>query len=114
MEQSMPIDIAKLEKYADEYIQNMTSIRGRRIRRLIIREFGQCNEVRIIETRKKINTFFGDFENGDTIKTETDGRGKKVEVCFTRNGNNKIEVRNYDLLKDSLPLIDKTYEMKIL
>jgi hypothetical protein len=105
MEPGMPIDIAKLEKYADGYVQNMTSIRGRRIRRLIIREFGQCNEVRIIETDKETNTFFGDLENGDAIKIKTNGRSKKVEVWFIKNGSNKIEVRHYDLLKDSLPLI---------
>ena len=110
----MPIDVVKLEKYADEYIQNMTSIRGRRIRRLIMREFGQCSEVRIIETDKEIHTFFGDLENGDAIKIKTNGRGKKAAVCLIKNGNNKIEVRHYDLLKDSLPLIDTSYEMKIV
>ncbi|GHU06701.1 hypothetical protein FACS1894147_13320 [Spirochaetia bacterium] len=72
-----------------------------------MREFSQCTEVRIVETGKEIDTFLGTFENGDAIKIETNGKGKAVEVWFTKNGNDKVEARHYDLLKDSLPLIDK-------
>jgi hypothetical protein len=90
---------------ASTYIQNMTSIRGRRIRKLIAREFGTCTMVKMTEQGDGPHEFAGELENGGSIKMRTNGKGKYVEVFLLGKNGDTIEIRKYDLLKDSLPLI---------
>jgi hypothetical protein len=95
----------KLESIATEYTESMPPIRGRRVKKFILREFYGCIDVGISKDNNEIASFSGKMDNGDVLEIRTDGRGSSFEMYITKK--NIIEIRSYSLLKDSLPLLNE-------
>jgi len=91
-----------LAQLADEYIKPMTSIRGRRIRRLIMREFAGADKVMIVADGRGRPSVLGSSASGAAICT-SDGKGPSVCVIKWLHGADEGVEVTYDLLKDSLP-----------
>lgn len=89
---------------ANEYTKAMTSIRGRRMVRLIKREFAGADQVRIVSDGRGHPTVIGISPIGAAVCT-SDGRGPSVSVIVWRHGATEGVETRYDLLKDSLPVI---------
>ncbi len=100
----MKIAKEKLERLAAEYVREMTSIRGRRVKKFILREFVQCIDASITEKKDEIASFVGVLENEDTLEIKTDGRGSNFAMYIKKEAN--TEIRHFSLLKDSLPLLN--------
>lgn len=99
----MVISKEKLESLAAEYADGMTSIRGRRVKKFILREFFVCIDVSIHRPKNEIATFIGALENGDILEMQTDGKGSSLLLRVKKNAN--TEIQYFSLLKDSLPLV---------
>jgi hypothetical protein len=101
----MKIAKEELEHLASEYIREMTSIRGRRVKKFILREFVQCTDASISKKKDEIASFVGVLENKDILEIKTDGRGSSFAMYVKKEAN--TEVRHFSLLKDSLPLVEE-------
>ena len=75
----MPIDANALSALAAEYAKGMTSIRGRRVQRLLNREFAGAEYVLIVEVASVRSAVLGLSESGAGFVT-TDGRGRHASV----------------------------------
>jgi hypothetical protein len=100
----MAIDPDTLTALASQYTRHMTSIRGRRVHRLVKREFGGADHVLIVHVGSGASAMLGISDTGAAICT-TDGTGKHAAVFkWLHDGEAAIETR-FDLLKDSLPTL---------
>ena len=100
----MPINVTALSSLASDYAKSMTSIRGRRVQRLLKREFAGAEYVLIVEIASSGSAVVGLSEAGAGF-CSTDGRGKQASVSKWLHGSKEaVEVR-FDLLKDSLPVL---------
>jgi len=87
----------------DNHSDLMTSIRGRRIRRLIVREFGSLERFRVEVTSDRKLKFVGESDTvGKACITNGSGKYAKIEVSIL----GKIESQYFDLLHDSLKLVE--------
>ena len=103
----MPIDPDTLASIASRYTQRMTSIRGRRVQRLLKREFGGADHVLIVQAGSVATAVLGLSDTGAAICT-TDGRGRHASVFkWLHDADTAVETR-FDLLKDSLPTLAST------
>ena len=101
----MPIDATALSSLAAAYAKGMTSIRGRRVQRLLKREFAGAEYVFVVEVSSGRSAILGLSETGAAF-CATDGRGKQASVVKWLHGSKEaLEVR-FDLLKDSLPVLE--------
>ncbi len=101
----MPIDATALSSLAAAYAKGMTSIRGRRVQRLLKREFAGAEYLFIVELSSGRSAILGLSETGAAF-CATDGRGKQASVVKWLHGSKEaLEVR-FDLLKDSLPALE--------
>lgn len=101
----MPIDADTLAAIADDYARGMTSIRGRRVQRLIKREFAGAARVLPVKSGASTAALLGVSASGAAL-CATDGRGKAAAIVKWRHGSTQgLEVR-FDLLKDSLQMLD--------
>lgn len=100
----MPIVPEKLEEFASEYAKDMTSIRGRRIQRLLKREFSGVEYILLAQIGEGTSTALGLSLSTATI-CATNGRGKTVSVVHWSYGSAVAVEQQYDLLKDSLPAV---------
>ena len=100
----------ELSRLADEYILGMTSIRGRRIKKLIIREYSDSDSV-TIEVKNGKKTIVSETRNEKRI-CSTDGKGKYVDIMI-QDPNGISMIRRFDLLHDSLKLISETRNKEI-
>lgn len=98
----MPIRPEALAQLASDYIKPMTSIRGRRIERLIKREFAGADQVTIVTDSEDRPTVFGTSRTGAAICSRN-GKGPSASVIKWRHGETEGVETRYDLLKDSLP-----------
>ncbi|RQP25039.1 hypothetical protein [Piscinibacter terrae] len=104
----MSIDPDALASLASQYTQHMTSIRARRVQRLVKREFGGADHVLIVQVGSGASAVLGLSANGAAICT-TDGTGKHAAVFkWLHEADTAIETR-FDLLKDSLPPLSTAF-----
>jgi len=100
----MPIDPAALSSLASEYAKGMTSIRGRRVQRLLKREFGGAEHVFVVQVGPAVAAVLGLSASGAAF-CATDGRGKQASVAKWLHGSTQALETHFDLLKDSLPAL---------
>jgi len=96
---------AVLAALASEYAQGMTSIRGRRVQRLVKREFAGAAHVKIVDFGSGGRAVLGASASG-AAWCATDGRGSHAAVVSWRHGSREGVETRYDLLKDSLPALE--------
>lgn len=101
---NMPIDVDALSSLATDYTKSMTSIRGRRVQRLLKREFAGAVYVLIVEVASGGSAVLGLSEDGAGF-VATDGRGRQASVIKWLHGSKEATESKYDLLKDSLPIL---------
>ena len=100
----MPIDATSLSALATDYAKGMTSIRGKRVQRLLKREFAGAEYVLIVEGASGGRAVLGLSESGAGF-TATDGRGRHASVSKWLHGSKEATEVQFDLLKDSLPVL---------
>ncbi len=100
----MPIDPVTLSTLAGDYAKAMTSIRGRRVQRLLKREFAGAEYVLVLQVDSGTNAVLGVSASGGAL-CATDGRGKQASVFKWRHGSTQALETQFDLLKDSLPVL---------
>lgn len=100
----MPINPDSLSSFASEYTDRMSSIRGRRVQRLIKREFGGAEFVLLARSSAGEASVLGLSSSGAAICT-TDGRGKQACVIKWAHGTTVAHETHFDLHKDSLPVL---------
>jgi hypothetical protein len=101
----MPIAPSTLAALADSFVAPMTSIRGRRIRRLLLREFASFDHVvpaTAEDGRLLLLALAGD---GRVAACWSDGRGEAAEVLRWRGWSTGTVAVAHELLKDSLPVV---------
>jgi len=100
----MPFDAEALSSLASGYASRMTPIRGRRVQRLLKREFAGADCVLTVQLSSGATAVLG-LSAGGAALCATDGRGPQVSVVKWRHGaTHGLETR-FDLLKDSLPAL---------
>jgi hypothetical protein len=101
---AMPIDPDTLSSLARHYAQAMTSIRGRRVQRLLKREFAGAEHVLIVQIGAGASAVLGCSATGAAF-CATDGRGKHASVVKWLHGSEEAFETDFALLKDSLPAL---------
>lgn len=100
----MPINLADLSSLASEYAKSMTSIRGRRVQRLLKREFAGAEYVFVVQVDTARPAVLGLSASGAAF-CSTDGHGKQASVVKWLHGSTEAVEAAFDLLKDSLPMV---------
>jgi hypothetical protein len=101
----MPIDVNSLSCLAADYAKSMTSIRGRRVQRLLKREFAGAEYVLVVEVASGGSAVLGLSEGGAGF-IATDGRGRQASVIKWLHGSKEATQVQFDLYKDSLPVLE--------
>lgn len=102
----MPIDPDTLASLASDYAQGMTPIRSRRVQRLLEREFAGADHVLRVQVDGRAGVL-GVSQAGAAL-CATDGRGPHAAILRWLHGGTEVFETRYDLLKDSLPVVDST------
>jgi hypothetical protein len=100
----MPIPPETLSSLAADYARGMTSIRGRRVQRLVKREFAGADHVLRVQVGGSIAALLGVSTSGAAY-CATDGRGAQACVVRWLHDATCAQEARFDLLKDSLPLL---------
>jgi len=100
----MPISSDSLSSLASHYAEDMTSIRGRRVQRLLEREFAGAEHVLLVQVRSGTTAVLGLSIAGAAF-TATDGTGRHASVVKWLHGSTNAVETQFDLLKDSLPAL---------
>lgn len=98
----MAIDDASLTRLARAQAEGMTSIRGRRVVRLIRREFAGAAEVVCLPLDGGGRALLGISPAGAAL-CATDGRGPEASLVRWHHGEPHGLKTGFSLLKDSLP-----------
>jgi hypothetical protein len=94
----------KLSALASAYSSSMTSIRGRRVQRLLTREFAGADQVMIVQLHSGGAAMLGVSSTGAAL-CATNGKGNYASIYqWSHGADEAVEIR-YDLLKDSLPIL---------
>lgn len=101
----MPIHPDKLSLLANEYAKGMTRIRGRRVQRLLKREFAEADYVLMVQLGPGVTAVLGLWASAAAL-CATQGRGKYASVLKWPHGAREAVETRFDLLKDSLPVVD--------
>ena len=104
----MPIEKETLEVIARTYVGTMTSIRGRRVHRLLIREFSRFDHVFPAVAEDGTPALLALAEDGSAAVCRTDGRGAVVAVAEWARLEGATVTMSYDLTRDSLPIVSWT------
>jgi hypothetical protein len=99
----MPIDPSRLAERALAYAAPMTSIRGRRVQRLVRREFAASDTVLAAVTASGRPALLALGPGDAAALLVSDGRGPEVAVIDWPGPGTSPTRRRFDLLKDSLP-----------
>ncbi|MBV8497789.1 MAG: hypothetical protein JO003_00840 [Candidatus Eremiobacteraeota bacterium] len=99
---------ANLESTVRAFVKRMTSIRGRRVQRLLLRDFARFNDVFPVAAEDGGPALLGIGEDGRVAICRTDGRGASAPVAEWARLDGATVTIAYDLLKDSLPIISWT------
>jgi hypothetical protein len=100
----MPIDKPTLDAIARAYVVGMTSIRGRRVHRLLMREWAHYDHVLRASMEDGVVVLFALGEDGGAAVCRTDGRGTVVAIESWARLNGSRVSTSFDLTKDSLPV----------
>ena len=100
----MPIDADALSSFASAYASDTTSIRGRRVQRLIKREFAGAEVVLLARVGAGAAAVLGLSASGAAL-CATDGKGRQATVFKWSHGSTTALETQHDLLKDSLPVL---------
>ena len=100
----MPIDADTLSSFASAYASDMTSIRGRRVQRLVKREFAGAEVVLPARVGAGAAAVLGLSASGAAL-CATDGKGRQATVFKWSHGSTTALETHHDLLKDSLPVL---------
>ena len=100
----MPIDADTLSSFASAYASDMTSIRGRRVQRLVKREFAGAEVVLLARVGAGAAAVLGLSASGAAL-CATDGKGRQATVFKWSHGSTTALETQHDLLKDSLPVL---------
>ena len=101
----MPIEPDTLSRLAGEYAKRMTSIRGRRVQRLLKREFAGADQVVVVEATGAVATAVMGLSATGAALCATDGTGKHASVVKWLHGASDALETRFDLWKDSLPVL---------
>jgi hypothetical protein len=102
--QAARIDPVALASLASEYAKGMTSIRGRRVQRLLKREFAGAERVVLTRADSGAAAVVGVSAGGAAVCI-TDGTGRQASVYKWRHGAGSAVETSFDLHKDSLPVL---------
>jgi hypothetical protein len=94
-----------LDRLARDYTQAMTSIRGRRVQRLLRREFARYDHVLPALAEDGAAALLAWADDGRAAVCCTDGRGATVAVTEWSSLQGATLTTHCDLLKDSLPVL---------
>jgi hypothetical protein len=100
----MPINPDTLASLASEYAKGMTSIRGRRVQRLLKREFAGADCVLLVQVGSGAPAVLGLSGSGAAI-CATDGKGRQATVVKWSHESTAALEFHFDLYKDSLPIL---------
>jgi len=100
----MSIDPNTLSSLSSEYAKGMTSIRGRRVQRLLKREFAGAECVLLAQVDSGAAAVLGVSPSGAAI-CATDGKGRQASVVKWSHGASAAIETYFDLYKDSLPIL---------
>ena len=103
----MPIDPDTLSSFASEYAKEMTSIRGRRVQRLLKREFADVDYVLWPKVGSGAPAALGISATGAAL-CATDGKGRQASVVKWSHGSTEALETHFDLYKDSLPVLSSS------
>jgi hypothetical protein len=101
----MPIEKNTLAGIARAYVKPMTSIRGRRIHRLLLREFSRFDYVIPAIAEDRSPALLAIANDGSVAVCRTDGRGAAVAIAGWSRLEGATVTTSYDLTKDSLPIV---------
>jgi hypothetical protein len=101
---AMPVTPQTLSSLAADYARPMTSIRGRRVQRLVKREFAGAEHVLCAATTAGPAAVLGLSAQGCAV-CATDGTGRYASVVKWRHGSRAALETQFDLYKDSLPAL---------
>jgi hypothetical protein len=104
----MPIAKQVLETTVRAYVDTMTSIRGRRVHRLLMREFARFDHVLPVTAEDGAPALLALGDDGSVSICRTDGRGPAAAVAAWGRLEGATVTVSYDLLKDSLPIVSWT------
>ena len=104
----MPIDAKTLAAIADIDVQAMTSIRGRRVHRLLVREFTRIDRLLAAAAEDGTPAPLVLADDGREALCHTDGRGAAAAIAEWARPTGATVSTSYDLLKDSLPILGWT------
>lgn len=104
----MPIDRDALDAIASAYVVGMTSIRGRRIHRLLLREWAHYDHVLRVTAEDGAVALLALGEDGGAAVCRTDGRGAAVVIEAWARLDGARVATSFDLSKDSLPVLGWT------
>lgn len=104
----MPVEKATLDAIARAYIEPMTSIRGRRVHRLLTREFSRFDHVLRVEAEDGTPALLALAQDGGAAICATDGRGSAAAIAQSAGLPGALVTTSYDLAKDSLPIVSWT------
>jgi hypothetical protein len=99
---------SNLEATARVYVKSMTSIRSRRVHRLLMREFSRFKDVFLVTAEDGTRAVLGLDETGKVAVCRTDGRGAAAGLAEWARLDGATVTIAYDLLKDSLPIVSWT------
>lgn len=98
----MAFDADALSDLAAGYAKGMTSIRGRRVQRLLKREFAGADFVATLVAADGQSAVLGVSASGAAL-CASDGRGPHACVVRWRHAASEALVTRFDLRRDSLP-----------
>jgi hypothetical protein len=101
----MPIEKKQLEALARTYVGALTSIRGRRAYRLLMREFVRFERVLPAVAEDGTPVLLALGEGGSGAVCRTDGRGPTLAMIEWARLSEATVTFSYDFTRDSLPLI---------
>jgi hypothetical protein len=104
----MPIDEEILDGTVRTYVDTMSTIRGRRVHRLLMREFSRFDHVLPVTAEDGSPALVALGEDGSVAVCRTDGRGAAVAVAEWGRLEGATVTTSYDLMKDSLPIVSWT------
>jgi hypothetical protein len=103
----MQINPETLSSLATDYAKGMTSIRGRRVQRLLRREFAGAEYVLVLEGGSGVPGVVGLSTTGAAF-CATAGKGRHASVFSWLHGSKEALETRFDLLKDSLPVLSSS------
>jgi hypothetical protein len=101
----MPIEEEVLDATVRTYVDTMPSIRGRRVHRLLMREFSRFDHVLPVTAEDGAPALLALGEDGSVSVCRTDGRGAAVAVAEWGRLEGATVTMSYDLTRDSLPIV---------